>query len=103
MNYNPTAKSEFIKNENVCKIHRSLVERPELRAGINVAMLEMSRQICNNAPADNMGACAASHLRMLGAQDFAQIFLNLAETEVAPRRVETGNLPGNVSQMPRKN
>lgn len=96
MNYNPTPKSEFVKNTAAVDSHRSLVSTDKLHESLRVAMLEMSRRICNNAPADNMGACAAAHLRMLGAQDFVEIFLNLAETPAQEAKSDVSNLPGNI-------
>lgn len=102
MNYNPTPRSEFLKDAEAIKSHHVLVENPILRRSIEIALLEMNRQICNNCPPDNMGGCAAAHLRMLGAQDFIQVFLNLAEESSAPPRKDTSNLPSNVSSLPRK-
>lgn len=97
MNYNPSPKSEFLKNAANLKAHHDLVENDSLRYSLNCALLEMSRRICNGAPADNMGACAAAHLRMLGAQDFVEMFLNLAEAPSLPAKSPSGNLPSNVA------
>lgn len=100
MNWNPLPKSEFMKDPELVKVHRSLVENPHLRRSLEVSLLEMSRLICDRAPADNMGACASAHLRMLGAQDFLSIFLNLAEAPAAEPRRDNANLPGNVASLP---
>lgn len=95
MNYNPSPRDEILKSPESIKSHHVLVENEILRKHLSIALSEMQRQIANNAPADNMGACASAHLRMLGAQDFVQIFLNLAETPVRTDKADTTNLPGN--------
>lgn len=100
MNYNPSPKSEFMKDAEAVKAHHILVENDHLRKSLDVSLRHMSRLICNNAPADNMGACASAHLRMLGAQDFLSIFLNLAEADAPEARKDTANLPSNVSTLP---
>lgn len=96
MNFNPSPKSVLQNDPNLVKIHRALVEREDLHKSINVALLQISREICELAPTD-MGSCAAAHLRMLGAQEFVKVFLNLAETPMASIRTESGNLPSNVA------
>lgn len=96
MNYNPSPKSVFQSDPNLVKTHRSLVEREDLRNSLNTTLLQISREICERAPND-MGSCAAAHLRMLGAQEFVKEFLNLAETPTASIRTESGNLPSNVA------
>lgn len=103
MNYNPTPRSAFLKSQELIKQHHELVENETLRMHLRIALQEMQVRAAANTEANNFNACAAAHLRMLGAQDFVDIFLNLAETEAPAKRVETGNLPGNVAQMPRKN
>lgn len=102
MNYNPSPKSEFVKSNDNVAAHKRLVEDPQMSWSLHVALLEMSRRLCNGAPADNMGGCAAAHLRMLGAQDLIEVFLNLAETEQAAPLRDDLNLPGNVAKMPTK-
>lgn len=96
MNYNPSAKSEFIKNSQLVKNHHELVEDPRLRISLEAAMQEMQRRAAQNTEPSNFNACAASHLRLLGAQDFLDIFLNLAETPAASTRTDTANLASNV-------
>lgn len=100
MNYNPSPKSEFVKNADIVANHHRLVEDPGLQHALQVAFQEMSRRIANNTPPDNMGACASGHLRMLGAQDLIEVFLNLAETPMVESKKDNTNLPGNVRQMP---
>ena len=103
MNYNPTPKAEFLKDAVAVKRHHELVENDGLRLGIAVALQEMQRRAAAGTDTTNFNFCAASHLRMLGAQDFIEIFLNLGEQMQPGVRTDTTNLPGNVAAMPRKN
>lgn len=104
MNHNPTPKVEFQKNPAFVKNHVQLVEDERLRYSLRVALEEMQRRSAAGTDTTNFNFCAASHLRLLGAQDFIEIFLNLGEQMQPAARTDTANLPGNVSQMPtRKN
>lgn len=103
MNRNPSPKSEFLKNKDAVAGHTALLDNPYFMGSLNVALFEYQRQISMRVPADNFNACASGHLMMVGAQDFINTLLNLAETAVVETRKDVGNLPGNVSAMPRKN
>ena len=94
MNYNPNPRTEFLKDTEADN---------QLRAHMIVAMAEMQRRFSMNTEPNNFNLCASAHLQMLGAQVFMDIFLNLAETAVAETRKDTGNLPSNVTTLPRKN
>lgn len=100
MNYNPTPKSTYQTNANLVKTHHALVERPDLRYALEVALLQMQRELYELSPAD-MGSCASAHLRMTGAEDFLKVFLNLAETPSSPTKSDVSNLPSNLPS-PRK-
>jgi hypothetical protein len=102
MNYNPTPKSEFVKSPENIKAHHALLEDAVLRKHLEVALSELGRRIADNSPPE-MGACAAAHLRMLGAHDFVEIFLNLGETVVLQVKGDNLNLPSNVKSMTGKN
>lgn len=102
MNYNPSVRSEFVKNPESVKSHHKLVEDPTLRRHFNLALAEMQRRAADSTNPANFNECAASHLRLLGAQDFIETFYNLAETPVTSTRTDTTNLPGNMAPM-RKN
>lgn len=95
MNYNPSPKSELVKNISAIKDHHELVEDPVLRKHLEVAMQEMQRRAVL-VDAANFNLCASAHLRMLGAQEFVDTFLNLAETSVSATRTDTANLAGNI-------
>lgn len=102
-NYNPTPKAEFVKSPANIASHHTLVENEVLRRHIEVALLEMTRQVVDKAPPE-MGAAAAGHLRILGAHDFINIFYNLAEQAAATPKNDQDNLPANVRSInPKKN
>lgn len=100
MNHNPTPKAEALKDPLFVQNHHRLVEDPMMQRHINVALLEMQRRAAAGTDTTNLNFCAASHLRLLGAQDFIEIFLNLAEQMQPGVRTDTTNLPGNISKLP---
>ena len=104
MQYNPSPKTEFLTDPKNIEAHHVIVQNPAVRRGLEVALAQMQRQIADNAPPE-MGACAAAHLRCLGAHDLIATFYNLAEVAVATARADTTNLPGNVRPLtqPKKN
>lgn len=102
MQRNPSPRSEFQSSADAVKAHHELIEIPAFSVAVDVAMKEMQRRAAVGTDATNFNMCAASHLRLLGAQEFMDVLLNLAETEVAVTRKDTGNLPGNVASLPRQ-
>lgn len=96
MNFNPSPKSEFIKDAKAVANHHTLVENDILRNSLNVALMEMSRRLTANPPTD-LGGAGASYLRLLGAQEFLHEFLNLAERPAPVERPDNANLASNVS------
>ena len=103
MNYNPTPKSEFLKDPQNIKRHHAFVEDSYLRKSMEVALMEMQRRAAAGTDTTNFNFCASSHLRMLGAQEFADLFLNLVETPVPQVKTDTTNLLGNISKLTGKN
>lgn len=103
MNRNPSPKSEFLKNRDALAGHAALLDNLYFHTSLNVALGEFQRQLSMKVPVDNFNACASGHLMMVGAQDFINTLLNLAETPSVEGRKDVGNLPGNVASMPRKN
>ena len=100
MNYFTTPKADFIASADNVKNHHVVVENPIVRHDIEVALAEMQRRATANTPPTDFNACASSHLRMLGAHDFIEIFLNLGEQMQPGVRTDTTNLPGNIKVMP---
>jgi len=100
MNYFATPKADFIASAENVKNHHVVVENPFVRKGIEVALAEMQRRAAAGTKPGDFNDCAASHLRMLGAHDFIEIFLNLGEQMQPGVRTDTTNLPGNIKVMP---
>ena len=73
--------------------HKTVVQNPAVRRGLEIALAHMVRRIADSAPGD-MGACASAHLRVLGAHDLIATFYNLAETVVPGTQADNTNLPG---------
>lgn len=103
-NFNPSPQSELLKDPKAVASHHLLVENLTLRKHLEIALLEMQRRAAAGTDTTNFNFCAASHLRLLGAQDFLSIFFNLAEEMKPGVRTDTTNLPANMVSMPsRKN
>lgn len=100
MNYNLQPKDEFQSSPDNIKNHHVVVENPAVRRGIEVALAQMQHSAAAATDPANFNACAASHLRMLGAKDFIAIFLNLAEAYAPAAKIDTTNLSGNIRQLP---
>jgi hypothetical protein len=60
-----------------------MVASEEFETAADAALLEYERQL-SMIPFDNFNACAAAHLRKVGAHEFLQIFRNLCETPSVP-------------------
>lgn len=95
MNYNPTPKVVFVKDAVRVAAHHKLVEDETLRESLDAALLQYQRkQAALQAP--DLGGAASCFLRIQGAQEFVNEFLNLAESTVTDLRTDTVNLPGNI-------
>jgi hypothetical protein len=92
-------KSEFAADPKNVAAHRQLIAKPELRYAVSVSLLEYARRQSNKETPD-LGSCAACNLRLAGAQEFVDLFYNLAETIVTAPPIDSLNLPVNVRQMP---
>ena len=99
MQFNPTPKAEFIQEPKNIEAHHLVVQNPAVRRGLEVALAQMNRQLADSAPPE-MGACAAAHLRSLGAHDLIATFYGLAETATPVAAAPSPNLPGNIRPMP---
>ena len=94
-NYNPSPKADFQSDPKNVENHRAVVTNPVVRKGLEVALAQMQRQIADSAPPE-MGACAAAHLRCLGAHDLLAIFYGLADASMPTVvRADRDNLAGN--------
>lgn len=102
MNYNPTPKSQFVAKTENLKAHHALVENEVLRAHLQIALLQYQR-IQAEKNSNELGGYAACQLRLQGANEFLDLFFNLAESPPSVGTVDALNLPSNVKPLPRKN
>ena len=80
---NPTPKQKFAETPMRVSRHRQLIESEAFDQAADAAMPEYERQL-SMVPFDNFNACAAAHLRKVGAHEFLQTFRNLCETPTTP-------------------
>lgn len=93
---NPSPKSRFQESGNNLSEHRKLIETPAFRRACDMAMLQYTIQV-NGQTLDGNSA-AASAFRLLGAQEFLNTLILLAENVIPPapkapvgKLTETGN------------
>ena len=85
-------KAQFQKNETLAKAHRELVVTDAFQVAVEMALLQyMSSQIAKDSVSDAM-----SLHRILGAEEFVKVLLNLAEPPQLPqKKTEIGLKYGN--------
>lgn len=88
---NPTPKQRFIQSTAIVSAHRNLMQSDQLRMSLDFALLEYQRRVSETSNPDMNGA-VAGHFRMLGAQEFINTLIMLAETPVIPTVKPQGNL-----------
>jgi len=81
---NPTPRQQFQESPDNISKHRALIELPQFARATHMALLQYQRQLTDSPPAD-MGGAAGAYLRILGAQEFVNILLNLGEQ---PQRLD---------------
>lgn len=100
MNYNPSPKDEFLQAAHNIDKHKKLVTDDDLRNGLSYALREYCRRISSSNPQD-LGSAAMQFMKVKGAEEFLDVFLNLSEKMSVVHLNVTDNLPGNKAQ-PRK-
>jgi len=88
---NPTPKQRFQSNPKALTSHRDLIASDQFQQSTDFALLEFERQL-SMVPFDNFNACAAAHLRKVGAHEFLSVLRNLAESSVPEAAKGDGNL-----------
>lgn len=88
---NPSPKARFLDAPLHITKHRDMLQLPEFDRAITFALLEF-QAILSKGPLD-FNTCAASHLRIQGAQEFIGILRNLAE---APTTLAVERRDGNL-------
>lgn len=82
---NPTAKAQFIADPKRVSSHNSMVQIPQMRDSLNMALLEYQRIMIGNLTDANAGAAVSFKLK--GAEEFINIFLSLGMTRSEPKIV----------------
>lgn len=95
MNYNPTPKESFVADSESVKAHHQLVELDALRQSLAAAMAQYTRRQSSLTPND-LGSAAMIFMRIQGAQEFMETFLNLAESPASPVLMDSSNLTTNI-------
>ena len=101
MNYNPSPRAVFCEANDRVSSHHNLVESDQLRKSIDVALLEYQQRLSRLTVTD-LGGAATCHLKMMGVQEFLELFYNLCETSQVTPRTDSTNLAGNVKALPQQ-
>lgn len=95
MNYNPTPKDTFVADPDAVRAHHALVEMGSLQKAMSAALAQYARKQSALTPND-LGSAAMIFMRMQGAHELAETFLNLAEAPAAPTVLDSSNLVTNI-------
>lgn len=91
---NPSPKARFMLTKAYVETHRNLIFRDDLQRGLDYALLEYQRVLCEQR--SDMSGAAANHFKLMGAQELIHVLKTLAETPRMPTVVPEGNLKHNV-------
>jgi len=92
---NLSPKSRLMSNKSTMEAHHSLVDKPAFQFGMDFALLEYQRVLCEQR-ADMQGA-AANHFKLVGAQEFAHVLRTLADSPKSPAPPPQQNLDHKVN------
>ena len=93
-------RASFIENPDNVRKHRELLQQPELKAAMDVALAEMSKAVISLSrntdmlkPGLSQAAEASFHI-IHGAHEFVEVFYRLVESlpPLPPRRPNDSNL-----------
>lgn len=88
---NPSPKARFLAIKTFVTNHHTLLDSAGFQTGVDFALLEYNRVLCEQNSDANGGA--ANHFKMRGALEFIHVLRNLAlETPRTPTVVPQGNL-----------
>lgn len=99
MNRNPSPRETFMNDTKRVSGHNALLDQTEFHDAIQTCLLEYQRRLAA-ATISDLGGCASTHFRSVGAVEFVNLLLNLCESQVIPATTDRMNLPGNIRQMP---
>lgn len=100
MNANPAPKTSFLENSIAVAAHAELLKSPAFQNAIQVALLQYSRALHEAAPSNldgpnYMSAAASCFNRIMGAQEFVNILINLGSKAEPAKRTDSMNLKQN--------
>jgi hypothetical protein len=81
-------RAQFQRNETLAKAHRELVVTEAFQVAVEMALLHYQSEV-NLTNTDDPNANACRNQRTLGAQQFVNILLNLAEAPPLPIKKPT--------------
>jgi hypothetical protein len=81
-------KAQFQRNTQLVKMHKELVVSDGFQITVEMALLQYVSSQQTSAPAE----AALAMNRILGAQEFIRVLLNLAEQPELPKRSEEPKL-----------
>lgn len=93
---NPTPKARFLANKTETQAHQNLMTRADFQHSIDVALMEYQHRLSFQTPDKEFNACAASHLKMLGAIQFVDTLKRLSQVETPAPVRQSDNLDHNV-------
>lgn len=99
MNRNPSPREQFIKDSKAVAEFNELMDSQVLCNALDAALLEYQRRLSKATIAD-LGGCASTHFRAVGAQEYLDLLRNFCESQVIPAPAGQPNLNTN---QPRKN
>jgi len=94
---NPTPKQVFMSNSSAVKAHSALLDRPEFKTSLEVALAHYTRMMCVLAPMsldtpNQLQASAMCFQRIQGANELVSTLLGLHELPPKPAPRQTDNL-----------
>lgn len=84
-NVNPSPRARFMLESENIRLHKALIEKPELRKGIDTALAEMTKAICakhSHVELTNEAvtqSAAVAFMLIRGAHEFAETFFHIAD------------------------
>lgn len=86
---NPSPKTRYMSDTKRISIHRELMQRDDVIMALDFALLQYQSRV---AQITNESMAGAGHFRMLGALEFIQELITLAESQTIRPVKDTGNL-----------
>lgn len=89
-NFNPTPKQRFQEDDRRVKAHLALLERTDLQASLDAALMQYQWGLSQNS--NNLNDAAACHFKSIGAWELINTFKRLVEQPPPPSKKHDGQL-----------